>query len=581
MTARSERWLRATCCTQGSKAPSCRCNPRHEAIEGVLAYRRVEDLPVTPDLAVIATPADSVPGLIAELGARGTKAAVVISAGFGEGGDEVGARRLAEMREEARRHDLRVIGPNCLGLMVPGFGINAGFSHIAPRAGDLAFVAQSGAIVTAMLDWATPRGIGFSHVVSLGDTSDVDFADMLDYLAVDPDTRAVLLYVEAIKDARHFMSAARAAARAKPVIVIKGGRHGEGAKAAASHTGALAGSDAVYDAAFARAGMLRVHSLTELADAAETLATRTRIATSPDRKHRLAILTNGGGMGVLATDALIDEGGELAELSPETLAALDRALPATWSRGNPVDVIGDAPAERYAAALEALLGDRGKRRDPGPELSDGRCIFKRRGACRGGGDPETRRSATTGVRRMDWRSSGSRRTSDLREAPDPGLRYARTGGTNDHASGALPPEPGTPARNPALGSRPLHTGYGNRAPHLRGRAGRGAELADRAGGLSGADGLRNTRRRLPASGKPRGSRNARRGGGLSGRPQDPIAGRHAQGPMWVAWSSTLRARMRCGMRRQACLHGSNVSFPGRGSMVSWSSSSTAAQAPMN
>ncbi len=343
----------------GFDGPIMPLHPRHEAIEGVLAYRRVEDLPVTPDLAVIATPADSVPGLVAELGTRGTKAAVVISAGFGEGGDEEGARRLAEMREEARRHDLRIIGPNCLGIMVPGAGINAGFSHIAPREGDLAFVAQSGAIVTAMLDWATPRGIGFSYVVSLGDTSDVDFADMLDYLAVDPGTRAVLLYVEAIEDARHFMSAARAAARTKPVIVIKGGRHGEGAKAAASHTGALAGSDAVYDAAFARAGMLRVHSLTELADAAETLATRTRIAASPDRKHRLAILTNGGGVGVLATDTLINEGGELARLSPETLAALDQALPATWSHGNPVDIIGDAPPERYAAALEPLLADRG------------------------------------------------------------------------------------------------------------------------------------------------------------------------------------------------------------------------------
>ncbi len=341
----------------GFDGPIMPLHPRHDAIEGVLAYRRVEDLPVTPDLAVIATPADSVPGLIAELGARGTKGAVVISAGFGEGGDDAGERRLAEMREEGRRHNLRIIGPNCLGIMVPGVGVNAGFSHIAPLEGDLAFVTQSGALVTAMLDWATPRGIGFSHVVSLGDMSDVDFGDMLDYLAVDPGTRAVLLYIEAITEARHFMSAARAAARAKPVIVIKGGRHSESARAAASHTGALAGSDAVYDAAFARAGMLRVYSLEELFDAAETLATRTRIAARPDREHRLAILTNGGGLGVLATDALVDEGGRLAQLAPETLAALDQSLPASWSRGNPVDIIGDAPGERYAAALEALLAD--------------------------------------------------------------------------------------------------------------------------------------------------------------------------------------------------------------------------------
>jgi acetyltransferase len=341
----------------GFRGPIMPLHPKHDAIEGVLAYRSVEDLPVTPDLAIIATPAETVPDLIAQLGARGTTGAVVISAGFGEGGGEEGALRLAAMRDEARRHGLRIVGPNCLGIMVPGVGLNASFSHIAPLEGDLAFVTQSGAIVTAMLDWATPRGIGFSHVVSLGDMSDVDFGDMLDYLAVDPGTRAVLLYVEAITAARHFMSAARAAARAKPVIVIKGGRHSESARAAASHTGALAGSDAVYDAAFARAGMLRVYSLEELFDAAETLATGTRIATRPDREHQLAILTNGGGLGVLATDALIDEGGRLARLAPETQKALDQVLPANWSHGNPVDIIGDASGERYAAALEALLAD--------------------------------------------------------------------------------------------------------------------------------------------------------------------------------------------------------------------------------
>jgi len=246
--------------------------------------------------------------------------------------------------------------------MVPGLGINASFAHVAPPPGDLAFVTQSGAMVTAMLDWAAPRNIGFSKIVSLGDKADVDFGDLLDYLAMDAETRAILLYIESVAHARKFMSAARIAARNKPVIVIKGGRHAEGAKAAASHTGALAGADAVYDAVFERAGMLRVYSLEELFDAAETLsnyATANSAASlgGEEGGARLAILTNGGGLGVLATDALIDEGGKLAELAPQTIAALDTNLPKTWSRGNPVDIIGDAPGSRYKAAMEALLGD--------------------------------------------------------------------------------------------------------------------------------------------------------------------------------------------------------------------------------
>ena len=343
----------------GFAGPVMPLHPKHGAIEGVLAYNAVADLPLAPDLAVIATPPDSVPGLIAELGARGTRGAVVITAGFGEGGSDTGAGRRQAMLQAARPHLLRIVGPNCLGIMVPGMGINASFSHLAPPAGDLAFLTQSGALVTAMLDWATPRGIGFSHIVSLGDMSDVDFGDMLDYLTLDSATRAILLYVESVTHARKFMSAARAAARAKPVIVIKGGRHAESAKAAASHTGALAGSDAVYDAAFSRAGMLRVSTLEELFDAAETLAALGPLATTRMRGDRLAILTNGGGMGVLATDALIDGGGRLASLSPETIARLDEALPPTWSHGNPIDIIGDAPGSRYAAALEALLDDPG------------------------------------------------------------------------------------------------------------------------------------------------------------------------------------------------------------------------------
>ncbi|HZT52345.1 MAG TPA: acetate--CoA ligase family protein, partial [Stellaceae bacterium] len=326
-------------------------NPRHREIEGLPVYPDVASLPETPDLAVIATPPQTVPGLIAALGARGTRGAVVITAGFGELGAE-GKALQRQALEAARPHLMRIVGPNCVGIMVPGMGLDAGFAHVAPRAGDLAFVSQSGALITAVLDWTAARGIGFSHVVSLGDMADVDFGDMLDFLAVDADTRAILLYVEGATQARKFMSAARAAARSKPVLAVKVGRFAESAKAARSHTGSLAGSDAVYDAAFRRAGMLRVFSMDELFDAVETLA-----QTEPQRGDALAILTNGGGAGVLATDALIAAGGRLARLAPDTVARLDAILPKTWSRGNPVDIIGDASGERYAKALEVMIDD--------------------------------------------------------------------------------------------------------------------------------------------------------------------------------------------------------------------------------
>ncbi|HUA51997.1 MAG TPA: bifunctional acetate--CoA ligase family protein/GNAT family N-acetyltransferase, partial [Candidatus Sulfotelmatobacter sp.] len=237
---------------------------------------------------------------------------------------------------------------------VPGIGLQAHSAHAAPLPGDVACVSQSASVIGTLIDWATARGIGFSHLVSLGDMSDVDFGDMLDYLANRSETHSILLYVEAVTHARKFMSAARAAARNKPVIVIKAGRHAAAAKAATSHTGALAGADDVYDAAFRRAGMLRVRNLDELFAAVETLA-----RLQPIRGDRLAILTNGGGLGVLATDDLLDAGGRLAELTPETRAALDKALPRTWSHGNPIDIIGDAPPERYATALSCLLEDRG------------------------------------------------------------------------------------------------------------------------------------------------------------------------------------------------------------------------------
>lgn len=337
----------------GFDGPIMPVNPKHRAIEGVLTYPDAAALPEVPDLAVVATPAASVPALVGELGARGTRGVVVITAGFGEGGEAEGKNLRQQLLDAARPHMLRIVGPNCLGIMVPKVGLNASFAHASPLSGHLAFVAQSGAIVTSVLDWANARGIGFSHFVSLGDMSDVDFGDMLDYLAAEPEVRGILLYIEAVSHARKFMSAARAAARVKPVIVVKAGRTAAGARAASSHTGALAGTDAVYDAAFRRAGMLRVHDLGGLFGAVETLG----MGRTPTG-DRLAILSNGGGLGVIATDSLMDYGGKLAELSEETIAALDAFLPPMWSHANPVDIIGDAPGTRYARALEILLKDK-------------------------------------------------------------------------------------------------------------------------------------------------------------------------------------------------------------------------------
>lgn len=326
-------------------------NPRRRSIEGVLTYPDVASLPVTPDLAVIATPPDTVPGLIDELGRRGARAAVIISGLDGSSPERQAALAKASL-EAAKPHLMRLVGPNCVGIQVPGRGINASFAHVISRPGDIAFVTQSGAIATAVLDWAVARGIGFSHGVSLGDMIDVDVGDMLDHLATDQDARAILLYVETVTSARKFMSAARSAARAKPVIVVKAGRHAERAERCNSHTAAMVAADAVHSAAFRRAGMLRVVDLDELFDAVETLG-RGR----PVEGERLAIVGNAGSIGLLATDRLLDLGGRLATLSPATIARLDAALPAGAVRGNPLDLMGDADGTRYAAALDALMAD--------------------------------------------------------------------------------------------------------------------------------------------------------------------------------------------------------------------------------
>jgi acetyltransferase len=322
-------------------------NPVHPDIEGHKTFASLDALPFTPDLVVVTAPAAAVPGIIAAAAIKGAAGAVILSAGLGHGANSFAAAAL----DAAKKGGLRLIGPNCLGLLVPQHRLNASFAAHMPSEGSLALISQSGAIVAAMVDWAARRPVGFSGIVSIGDQLDVDLADCLDYFASDPGTRAILLYLEAIPDARKFMSAARAAARVKPVVVVKAGRMAQGAKAAVTHTGALAGADAVYDAAFRRAGLLRVFDLRELFDCAEVLA-----GGVEPRGRRLAILTNGGGLGILAVDRLVELGGVPADLGRAVRSRLDDAL-GGWSGSNPVDVGGDAGADVYRAALDALLDD--------------------------------------------------------------------------------------------------------------------------------------------------------------------------------------------------------------------------------
>ncbi|MGU3495200.1 GNAT family N-acetyltransferase [Xanthobacteraceae bacterium A53D] len=338
----------------GFDGPILSVNARERAVRSSLNYASVADLPIPVDLAVLTGPPDTMPGAIADLGAKGCRAAVVLSDGFGAEDGPDGAILRQKMLDAAKPHLLRILGPNSLGFISTATRINASYAPLMPRKGDVAFLSQSAALATAVLDWADGRGVGFSHVASLGDKADVDFGDLLDHLALDAGTRAIVLYLEHITDARKFMSAGRIAARAKPVIVIKAGRSSAGQRAALSHSGALAGSDMVYDAAFQRAGMLRVHELRELFEAVTTLSSGIRLTGG-----RLSILTNSGGAGVLASDALEAQPGELAGLAPETIEHLDRLLPPRWSCGNPVRIAADAPGKRYGDALSVLLEDPG------------------------------------------------------------------------------------------------------------------------------------------------------------------------------------------------------------------------------
>ena len=328
-------------------------NPKRDNVLGIKAYRSVSDIPDAVDLAVIVTPAATVPAIVGACADRGVTNAIIISAGFRETGP-AGAELEARVLAEARRSRMRIIGPNCLGVMSPLSGLNATFAAGMAHPGGVAFLSQSGALLTAILDWSLSERVGFSAFVSLGSMLDVGWGDLIDYFGDDPRTRAIVLYMESIGSARAFLSAAREVALTKPIIVIKAGRSADASRAAASHTGSMTGSDEALDAAFRRSGVLRVNDIAEVFDLAEVLGRQPRPAGP-----RLAIVTNAGGPGVLATDALIARGGKLAALAPETIARLDAVLPAAWSHANPVDILGDADPARYAAALETVAADPG------------------------------------------------------------------------------------------------------------------------------------------------------------------------------------------------------------------------------
>ena len=328
-------------------------NPKREAVQGIQAYKDIPSLPHAPDLAVICTPAPSVPALVRQCGEAGTRGIVIISAGFREIGAE-GRKLEALVRQEQRKFDgMRILGPNCLGIIVPGISLNASFAAASPTKGHIGFISQSGALCTSVLDWALDEGIGFSYFVSVGNMLDVSMGDLIDYFGSATETRSIILYIESISEAREFMSAARAFARTKPIVAYKAGRFAESAQAAASHTGAMAGVDAVYEAAFQRAGIERIFQVEDMFDCAELLARQ-----QTPKGDRLAIITNAGGPGVMTTDALIARDGKLATITDETMTQLNEFLPVCWSHGNPIDVLGDAPPDRFAKAVEIVLKDK-------------------------------------------------------------------------------------------------------------------------------------------------------------------------------------------------------------------------------
>ena len=326
-------------------------NHKHSSVQGIQAYPSVDKLPKQVDLAVIATPADTVPDLVEQCGKAGIQGIIIVSAGFKEIGS-AGKALEQKILETSKKYNMRIIGPNCLGIIRPQRRLNASFAAKNALPGNIAFISQSGALCTAILDWAHSENIGFSNFVSIGSMIDVDYGDLIDYFGSDPQTRSIIMYIEGLTNARKFMSAARHFARTKTILVVKAGKYGESAKAATSHTGSLTGEDEVYDAAFRRAGLIRVEEIEDLFNCSEVL----QMQPNPKGPH-LAIVTNAGGPGVMATDALIARGGKLATLSPRTLEVLDQILPHYWSRGNPIDILGDATPDRYAEVIKACRQD--------------------------------------------------------------------------------------------------------------------------------------------------------------------------------------------------------------------------------
>jgi len=335
----------------GFAGPIYPVNPKRDTVLGIKAYPSITAVPAGTDLAVIITPPATVPGIIKDCGTAGVKGVIIITAGFKEIGAP-GVELERQVREEANKAGIRIVGPNCLGVMVPGAKLNATFAADMARPGSVGFISQSGALCTAILDWSLKENVGFSAFVSLGSMLDVSWGDLIQHLGDDPNTKSIVMYMESIGDARAFLSAAREVALTKPIIVIKPGRTEAAAKAAASHTGSLTGSDEVLQAAFQRVGVLRVEAISELFDMAEVLAKQPR-----PKGPRLTIVTNAGGPGVLATDMLIGSGAQLANLTPETMEAFNKILPPTWSHNNPVDIIGDAKPELYAKSLEIAAKD--------------------------------------------------------------------------------------------------------------------------------------------------------------------------------------------------------------------------------
>ncbi len=326
-------------------------NPGHSTIQGQKSYASVKKIPGGVDLAVIAAPAKFVPDVVEECGQAGVGGIIIISAGFKESGKD-GKKMYDQITRTARKYNIHIIGPNCLGIISPWTGLNATFASRMALPGKIAFVSQSGALCTAILDWSVDQSIGFSHFVSVGEMADVGFHDLIDYFGTDPNTACILIYMETMDEPRKFMSAARAFSRTKPVVVLKAGRSAEGAQATLSHTGSIAGNDAAFSAAFRRAGVIRVDTVSQLFHVAHALATQPR-----PKGNRLAIVTNAGGPAVLATDFLMSQKGRLAKLSPETMKALNDILPPAWSRGMPVDVLGDTSPEKYGEALKLVLDD--------------------------------------------------------------------------------------------------------------------------------------------------------------------------------------------------------------------------------